>query len=59
MAPLPTLIGGIPAPVQMFAPPVLLIQSWLELAGKLMVLQQQTLIEILGAASLGRERHTF
>jgi hypothetical protein len=59
MAPVPTTIGGIPTPAQMFAPPVLLVQSWLELAGKLMVLQQQTLIDMLGTASLGGERRAF
>jgi hypothetical protein len=59
MAPMPTTIGDIPTPAQMFAPPVLLIQSWLELAGKLMVLQQQTLIDMLGTASPGRERRSF
>jgi hypothetical protein len=56
---MPTTIGGIPTPAQMFAPPAFLIQSWLELAGKMMALQQRTLIDILGAVSPGRERRTF
>jgi microcystin-dependent protein len=54
----PTTIGGVAIPAQMFAPPVLLVQSWLELTGKLMALQQQALIDILGTASIGRGRHT-
>jgi hypothetical protein len=43
----------------MFAPPALLIQSWLELTGKLLELQQQTLLEIVGAVSPSRGRRTF
>jgi hypothetical protein len=54
----PTTIGGIPTPAQVFAPPALLVQSWLELTGKLLALQQKTLIDILGTASPGRGRRT-
>jgi hypothetical protein len=56
MSRVPTTIGGMPSPAQMFAPPVLLIQSWLELAGKLMALQQRTLIDVLGTVTPGRGR---